>query len=52
VQDALDFFAMDTGWHEFESYFDRLTASRLERADLRDSTPMMVSDTSMSAVAG
>jgi hypothetical protein len=36
---------MDIGWHEFEGYFDRLTASRPERADLRDSTPMIVSDT-------
>jgi hypothetical protein len=52
VQDALDFFAMDIGWHEFEGYFDRLTASRLERADPRDSTPMIVSDTSMRAIAG
>jgi hypothetical protein len=52
VQDALEFFAMDIGWLEFEGYFDRLIASRLERADPQDSTSMMASATSMRAIAG
>lgn len=43
---------MDIGWHECEGWFDRLTASRPERADLRNLTPVMVSDPLMRAITG